>query len=113
MPLARLTTSAKLPDPQPLLRNLSRLLAERLGKPEEYVMTCHVPAAMTFAGTEEPCAFLELKSIGRFSPQQTKELSARLCALIGDALGLPQSRVYIEFADAQGHLWGHDGDTFG
>jgi phenylpyruvate tautomerase len=115
MPLVRLTTSAQRSPAagQALLQSLSRLVAERLGKPEEYVMTCLVPASMTFAGSDEPCAFLELKNVGRFSPELTKRLSEVLCPLVGDALGLAQSRVYIEFGDAQGYLWGHDGDTFG
>ena len=115
MPLVRLTSSAQRSPAasQALLRSLSRLVADRLGKPEDYVMTCFVPASMTFAGTDEPCAFLELKSIGRFSPQQTRDLSKVLCPLVGEALGLPPSRVYIEFQDAKGDLWGHDSDTFG
>src|SRR5688572_8903221 len=112
MPLVRLTTSAQRSPAaaQALLRSLSRLVAERLGKPEGYVMTCYVPTAMTFAGSDEPCAFLELKSIGSFSSPQTKALSKVLCTAVGEGLGIPPSRVYIEFADAQAHLWGHDGD---
>lgn len=115
MPLAKLTTSA--PNAQAvagrLLGALSRLLADRLHKPEQYVMTClDAPARMTFAGSAEPSAYLELKSIGRFDSQQTRQLSAALCELIARELELPASRIYIEFADAQGYLWGHDGDTF-
>jgi phenylpyruvate tautomerase len=115
MPLVRLTTSAQRSPAagQALLRSLSQLVSQRLGKPEEYVMTCLVPASMTFGGSDEPCAFLELKSIGRFSPELTKQLAEVLCPLLGDALGLPPGRVYIEFGDAQAYLWGHDGDTFG
>jgi phenylpyruvate tautomerase len=114
MPLARITTSkASSPEiGQSLLAALSRLVAERLGKPEEYVMTCLVHAPMTFAGSGQPCALLELKSIGRFQPQQTRELSAALCALLAEHLAIPSSRIYIEFSDVTGYLWGHDGETF-
>ena len=115
MPLLRLTTSAQPSNTavQTLLRSVSRLVAERLGKPEGYVMTSYAPATMTFAGGDAPCAFIELKSIGRFSSTQTKELSQTLCSVVGEALRIAPDRIYIEFADAQAHLWGHDGDTFG
>jgi hypothetical protein len=88
-------------------------VAEYLRKPEEYVMTALVPAAMTFGASDAPCALLELMSVGTFSEEQTRELSRVLCPLVGDALGVPTGRVYIEFTPAAGYLWGHDGDTFG
>ncbi|HTQ06140.1 MAG TPA: phenylpyruvate tautomerase MIF-related protein [Polyangiaceae bacterium] len=115
MPLLKITTSV---DPSPehgrLLANLSRLLAERLGKPESYVMTAiEHPALMTFGGTTEPTCYVEVKNVGRFTPELTQRLSGELCERLSAALGVQQKRIYIEFADAQGYLWGHDGDTFG
>ncbi len=114
MPLAKIVTN-RTPgsDPAKLLGKVSSLLAARLGKPEAYVMTClEPPAAMTFAGTNEPTAYVEIKNIGRFTPEKTRELSSELCALIGEALSVAPSRIYIEFSDAQGHLWGYDSETF-
>ena len=117
MPLARVVSSADPPDAataERLLGELSKLLSAELGKPEAYVMTCLEPrAAMTFAGTREPSAYVEVKNVGRFTPERTRSLSAALCPLVGKALGVSPNRVYIEFTDAQGHLWGYDGDTFG
>jgi len=115
MPLLKITTST---DPSPandkLLANLSQLVAERLGKPESYVMTAiEHPARMTFGGTAEPTCYVELKNIGRFTPDLTERLSAELCERLSTGLGVQKGRIYIEFSDAQGYLWGHDGDTFG
>ncbi len=115
MPLLKISTSiASSPDHARLLANLSQLVAERLSKPESYVMTSiEHPARMTFGGTTEPACYVELKNVGRFRPELTKRLSAELCERLSSGLGVPKGRIYIEFGDADGYLWGHDGETFG
>jgi phenylpyruvate tautomerase PptA (4-oxalocrotonate tautomerase family) len=116
MPFLRILTSARPNEKQraPLLAELSRFVAEQLRKPESYVMTTLVSdATMTFAGTPEPACFVELKNIGTFTRDQTAALTADLCRRLESALGVPAARIYIEFTNAQGHLWGHDGETFG
>jgi phenylpyruvate tautomerase PptA (4-oxalocrotonate tautomerase family) len=115
MPFLRITTSTPpSPDHARLLTNLSKLMAERLRKPESYMMTAiEHPERMTFGGTTEPTCYVELKNVGRFTPELTQRLSAELCERLSAALGVPPNRIYIEFDDAEGYLWGHDGDTFG
>jgi phenylpyruvate tautomerase PptA (4-oxalocrotonate tautomerase family) len=114
MPLLRIQTNLALDTAA--LRELpqlaSRRVAELLGKPERYVMVSleHNPA-MLFAGTDAPLAYLELKSIG-LPAARTGELSKALCELVGQQLGVAQDRIYIEFANAPGNLWGWDGGTF-
>lgn len=116
MPLLKIVTSAQPSDAvaQRLLADGSKLIAERLGKPESYVMTIlESSARMTFAGSSEPACYVELKSVGRFTPEVTRSLSAELCEFLESVLAVPQARIYIEFGDAPGHLWGHAGSTFG
>jgi phenylpyruvate tautomerase len=117
MPLINLYSSAPSPAPEAtrkLLTALSSLLSRELGKPESYVMTNLVPRAeMTFGGTFDPVCYAEIKNIGKFKPDQTKRLSSQVCDLVSQGLGVPSSRIYIEFADASGYLWGFDGGTFG
>lgn len=97
---------------QRLLTRLSATTAQLLGKPERYVMvSLEQGQAMLFAGDDAPCAYLELKSIG-LPEDRTAELSATLCELIQAELGIPQERIYIEFADAARHMWGWNGTTF-
>ena|SRR5688572_23013857 len=115
MPLIKIATSAKpsLDRQRALLTSLSKLLSKELDKPEAYVMTAiETDAVMTFAGTDAPAAYVELKSIGRFMPEKTKQLSAALCAELTKGLDVPADRTYIEFADGTGYLWGYDGETF-
>jgi phenylpyruvate tautomerase len=114
MPLLKIHTNHPLPpDRRPdLLRRASATVAQILGKPERYVMVSleHNPD-MLFAGDPAPLAYLELKSIG-LPGNRTPELSAALCGLLEEALGIPGERVYIEFCDAERHLWGWNGTTF-
>jgi phenylpyruvate tautomerase PptA (4-oxalocrotonate tautomerase family) len=116
MPLIQIFTSAT-PEPvsrKALLSELSGALAKHFGKPEQYVMTCLVPGlSMTFSGTPAPTCFAAVKNIGKLTPDKSRELSSDLCASLAKGLGVPQDRIYIEFTDAVGYLWGHDGDTFG
>jgi phenylpyruvate tautomerase PptA (4-oxalocrotonate tautomerase family) len=90
----------------------SQAASEILGKPERYVMVelIHNPD-MLFAGIAAPLAYLELKSIG-LPEQRTTEISARLCELIQDRLGVPGDRIYIELSNAARHMWGWNGATF-
>lgn len=114
MPFLRIETNQPLEADRRagLLAAASAGVASLLGKPERYVMVslAHNPD-MLFAGSAEPLAYLELKSIG-LPRARTAELSAALCALMDEHFGIPADRVYIEFADADRALWGWNGATF-
>ena len=94
-----------------LISKASKLVASELGKPESYVMVALAPPVpMLFAGSNEPTAYLELKSIG-LPESRTADLSKALCHLMTE-LNISQNRVYIEFADAPRAMWGWDSKTF-
>ncbi|HEY9827941.1 MAG TPA: phenylpyruvate tautomerase MIF-related protein [Stenomitos sp.] len=116
MPLLKIQTSVQ-PEPHAvadLLKHLSAQLAQHLGKPESYVMTAfEAGLPMTFGGTTEPTCYVEIKSIGSMNPQQTQTMSRELCQALEAALGVSKARIYIEFADAKGSMWGWNGTTFG
>jgi len=114
MPLLKIQTN-KAVDPttaKTLVGNASAAVADMLGKPERYVMVSleHNPA-MLFGGSDDPLAYLELKSIG-LPESQTADLSRNLADLLNKALDLPADRIYIEFADAPRNMWGWNGGTF-
>jgi len=115
MPLLNLFTSAELPaDRAAWLGQLSVLLAKALDKPEEYVMVIANPRPeMTFGGTGDPACYAELKNVGRLSAAEVETLSGQLCQALSAALGVTGDRIYIEFTNADGALWGWDGTTFG
>ena len=117
MPLIYVTTSVEHPAPgvrAKLLTALSRTLSEAFGKPERWVMTALAPRAeMTFGGTPEPACYVEVKNIGTLEPAQSEALSSMLCARLANGLGIAADRIYIEFTNASGPLWGWNGTTFG
>lgn len=87
-------------------------LAHVLNKPEKYIMIIiEDKEDIFFAGSFEPAAYLEIKSIGTFTPEQTTELSRRFCSSLKEQ-GIPPERVYIEFKDAQRYMWGYNSATF-
>lgn len=117
MPLIKVQTSIPAPEQaqvQALLKQLSSSLSQHLAKPESYIMTVFEPAvAMTFAGTTAPVCYLEIKSVGTMSSAQTNAMSQAFCQEIHQSLGIDLDRIYIEFADAKGFMWGWNGATFG
>ncbi|MGB8702619.1 MAG: phenylpyruvate tautomerase MIF-related protein [Thermosynechococcaceae cyanobacterium] len=117
MPLIKIQTS--IPSPaqntvEDLLKDLSAQLAQHLGKPESYVMTAFESGLpMTFGGTTDPVCYVEIKSVGSMSGQQTQAMSRDFCQRLEAALGVEKKRIYIEFADSKGAMWGWNGTTFG
>jgi len=114
MPFLKIQTNQRLSesDARSLASQASVSVAELLAKPEAYVMvSVEYNTAMQFGGTDEPLAYLELKSIGL--PQSiTATASQALCTLVAGETGIAANRIYIEFTDAPRHMWGWNGDTF-
>ncbi|KAG5190858.1 macrophage migration inhibitory factor [Tribonema minus] len=118
MPTLLLKTSAPAPDQaaaNALLLDISGRVAKHLGKPESYVMvSLESGVSMSFGGNlDAPVAFMSLKSVGKMTAATTSAISADLCALVQEKLGVPQERVYIEFCDSPGYMFGWNGTTFG
>ena len=114
MPLLKIQTNQKLAESQQqqLLSDASKLVAQELGKPENYVMVAiDPPTPMSFAGSTDPLAYLELKSIG-LPESKTQALSSALCEMIEQSTNIAKDRIYIEFSDAPRAMWGWNSGTF-
>ena len=114
MPLLRIETNVSLDaaNAEALVARASQAVARELGKPERYVMVAVRPdTPMLMAGTAEPAAFLDLRSIG-LPDSRTEALSGAMCDLIEDEIGVPPDRVYINFTDVARAHWGWNGGTF-
>jgi phenylpyruvate tautomerase len=114
MPYLKIQTSKSVDNnlSQAVLKKASKLVAQQLSKPEDYVMVSLEPSrAMVFAGSAEPTAFLELRALG-LPAKKTGELSRLLCELIEAELGVPKGRVFINFMDFPPSMWGWNGETF-
>ena len=112
MPVLQVTTNATIDDANALAKQASSLAAEMLGKPESYVMVSILGNAdLIFAGTNEPCAHMMLKSLG-LSESETRAYSEKLCGFVEQQLGVPPARTYIEFVSPERHMFGWDNRTF-
>jgi phenylpyruvate tautomerase len=115
MPLLRIQTNVSLSEDScaALLRKATAWAATELKKPVDYVqVVLQAGVCMAFAGTTEPTAFLELRALN-LPKDRTKALSAGLCRLAEEALQVAPSRVFINFSDVPGSLWGWNGSSFG
>lgn len=112
MPYLTITSNQNLDTHSAQLNVLSQTVAEVLNKPESYVMVSvtHNPQ-MLFAGSNEPLAYCELKSLG-IQESQTRVLSDKLCDTLHRLYAIPPSRIYIEFAAPARAMWGWNNKTF-
>jgi phenylpyruvate tautomerase PptA (4-oxalocrotonate tautomerase family) len=114
MPYLKIQTNQSLDEStqNALLKKASATVSAQLGKPLDYVMVAiDPPRPMMFAGSDEPTAYLELKSIG-LSSANTTDFSAALCKLVAGELSIDKNRIYIEFSNSERSMWGWNGATF-
>ncbi len=112
MPLINVHISqTEIADSKTLLKQLSSEISSLTGKPEQYVMCLlQTGVPMSFAGSNDPCCYIEVKSIGALQPPK---MSESLCKLIHENTGIPSDRIYIGFEDVPANKWGYNGQTFG
>lgn len=116
MPLMTIRTNAPIDEAKaaPLLEECSAKIATLLGKPEGYVMTLFDrPVAMTMGGTNEPACLVEVRSVGKLTGDQTRAVANDFCTLLSKRLGVLSNRIFINFTDFPGSMWGYDGSTLG
>lgn len=112
MPVFKLQSNKRIDNQKDWMKDATAFLSETLSKPEKFIMV-HVEENhdMMFAGSAEPLAYIELKSIS-LPEDKTREFSAAVCDFVEKTTGIPRSRIYIEFANAQPHMFGWNGATF-
>jgi phenylpyruvate tautomerase len=117
MPLIQLETSCDLSGQDKrdsIVKTLSRLTAEGIGKPERYVMaSVRGNVTMAFGGQTDPCALLTIKSIGGLSQTVNHSLSKQIAEALAGELAIPQERIYLTFEELAPTHWGWNGKTFG
>jgi phenylpyruvate tautomerase PptA (4-oxalocrotonate tautomerase family) len=114
MPYLKIQTNLELSKDQKneILKDATSFLSKELGKPERFIMVqMQNSESMIFAGSFEPLAYLELRSI-RLPENRTKTLSKSLVSFLRSKLNVDGNRVFINFVNVDSHMWGFDSDTF-
>ena len=111
MPLLDISTNQKIKNKQFLLEKSSQFISSLLNKPEPYVMVKLTDSLqMYFAGTDEPCCFIEIKSIGSLNPSI---MSKSIGEFFSSEMEIPIKRIYIYFQDVDSNMWAWNSRTFG
>ncbi len=111
MPLLNISTNKKIKNEQMFLAKSSDFISSLLKKPKNFVMVKLAHSLpMYFAGTNELCIFLEIKSIGSLFPSK---MSKPICEFFSVELEIPTERIYIFFQDVEPCMWAWNNKTFG
>ena len=111
MPLLNISTNKKIKNEQMLLAKSSDFISSLTGKPINFIMVKLTHSlSMYFAGTDEPCAFIEIKSIGSLVPSK---MSKPISEFFAAELGITAERIYVYFQDVEAKQWAWNNKTFG
>jgi len=111
VPLLNISTNKELKNQHSILAKSSDFISALLKKPENFVMVkLNDSLNMYFSGTNEPCCFIELKSIGSIEPNK---ISKQICEFFSNELKIPTERIYIYFDDVDSNMWAWNSRTFG
>ena len=111
MPLLNISTNKKIKNEQLLLSKSSEFISSLLNKSENFVMVKLIDSLkMYFSATNEPCCFIEIKSIGSLVPSK---MSKPICEFFSNELGISTERIYVFFQDVDSKNWAWNSKTFG
>ena len=115
MPVVTLFTNvarAMARDKQVALK-LSALSAECLKKPPHYMMTkIQTDEIMSMGGTDDPCAQINIASIGGLTPEMNKNTCRQLTELVSSEYDIEADRIYIDMVDTDRTMIGLSGKMF-
>ena len=110
MPYINVSTSAKIEDKKKLLEEISTLVSSLTNKSKRFVMAKLDDNSVMYFEDEDPCCFLEIKSIGSLNPS---EMAKPLSSFVHEKIGIPSDKIYISFQDIPASMWAWNGRTFG
>lgn len=82
------------------------------GKSENWLMlNFNGSAKMAFRGdAQKDCAMIEVEIFGTAKDEDFEALTAELCTLTGEILGVPADRIYVKYRECE--KWGWRGSNF-
>ena len=93
-------------------REATSFACRLLGKPEKYMMvSVRHSATLMFSGFMDPAAYVELKSIG-LQKDKCEGYSKAICEFIESSLKVSPDRIYIDFKNIDGSMFGWNKGIF-
>jgi hypothetical protein len=110
--LATQTTCPITPRQEQVLKTrMGEAISLLPGKSEEYLMLSYEGGAhLWFAGDNAPAAMIRVDVYGALEHRACETLTARLCEILSDVLGIPGSRTYVRYSEIR--EWGWNGAQF-
>lgn len=92
---------------------LSQRFAQDMGKSSEKLLMAQLSldTPLSFNGTQEPAAFVYVRSIERFDSEANQTTSAAVCATVSELLRVPSDRIFINFIQIPATHWGFNSTT--
>ena len=110
MPYINVSTSSKIKDKKKLIQEISILISSLTNKSKRFVMAKLDDNSEMYFEDENPCCFLEIKSIGSLNPP---EMAKQISYFVHEKMGIPIDKIYISFEDVPASMWAWNGRTFG
>ncbi len=82
------------------------------GKNEQWLMiNIESGCTMYFGGTNDaPIVFTEVKIFGKSTPEAFNNMTAEVCKIFKNLLGVPPERVFVKYEEC--FIWGCNGKNF-
>ena len=110
MPYINILTSEKVDNKKKLLEEISTLISSLTKKSKKFVMAKIDDNSEMYFEDENPCCFLEIKSIGALNPS---EMARPISNFVYEKMKIPLNKIYISFEDVDASMWAWNGRTFG
>jgi len=115
MPLLKVQLTEELSGEKKSLMHtgLCEIVSKVLAKPVSYIMVIIEKTDISMAGQCGNASYIELRSIGGITSKNTAAITEMVTNYVNKETGIPSERIFINFSDIPGSLWGWNGSTFG
>ena len=114
MPMISTKTNVAISEEQELTlkSELGKAISILSGKSEQWLMlSLEDKCRLYFKGdNSKPIAYVEVKVFGKIDYSQSNKLTAKICEIFDNVLGIDASNVYIKYEEVD--MWGWNGSNF-
>ena len=114
MPMISIKTNVAISEEQELTlkSELGKAISILSGKSEQWLMlSLEDKCRLYFKGdNSKPIAYVEVKVFGKIDYSQSNKLTAKICEIFDNVLGIAASNVYIKYEEVD--MWGWNGSNF-